>query len=677
MLTDAVTICGYMLVVAGLLSLLRFAGSVDRNALIDGLIVCLGTAAPAVQYVSIPAATIADRSSITSWLAGLYPVIDIVIIFLVINLAFSTAIRLVSFRLIVLCAVLSLTGDLGYAIIGTTGQLSGPAIMDVPFLLAFTALGAASLHPSARLFPDIVAQPIQPWSVVRLSLIGPALTAPFVVLLAGSGENVGQRTAVVLCGMLTIALVARAITAVHRQAEAQARLLYRATHDQLTGLPNRDRLKATLNEWIAAAGDVGGCWVVYLDLDDFKRVNDHWGHDVGDRYLREVAHQLDEIAGSGTLVARTGGDEFALAHRGDEAGALVTAELVVAVLRSPIRLPELSLVTTASVGVVARECQPSAEEMMRDADVALYRSKDSGRDRATVFRVDMRDSVRHRVEIEQALRLAIANDELWVAYQPLVRLDNERVVGAEALVRWCSPELGEISPGVFIPIAEDSGLVQEIGEFVLGRALQQLSAWRADGLVHDDFSVSVNVSAHQLSDRRLPLVVRSALEVAGLPAQCLTIELTESTLMADHEGSTDLLRQVRALGVGLAMDDFGTGYSSLSYLGALPITAVKIDKSFVDGLGHRDHEEAINRAIVAMADSLHLEVTAEGIETATQLEILRRLGISRGQGWYWGKAVEATQFRVKHLHGSGSIPVPAARRPSTPERRDAPVGFRD
>lgn len=677
LITDVVTLCGYGLLAFGLTQFLRGAGQLDRHAAIDGVIVCLGAMAPAVQYLSIPAALITGRPQITSWIAGLYPVVDILIVFLVLNLAFSTASRLVSFRLFVTATVLMLVGDVGYAALGTRGVLAGPPIMDLPFLLALTALGAAALHPSMRSLPRVVALPVQPWSFARLALILPSVAAPFVVMGLRLDGDDGRRIALVLSGLLTVSLIARAVTAVRRQAEIQLDLVERANHDQLTGLPNRELLRTTLDHWIATGGSRTECWLVTVDLDGFKRVNDYWGHEVGDVYLREVARRLGEVAGSGTLLARTGGDEFALAHRtGGRSGAVATAELVLEQLRASTRVPELSMVTTASVGIVVRGEQSRAEEMLRDAEVALYRSKDTGRDRATIFTQEMRDFVRQRVEMEQALRAAAQRDEFWVAYQPLVRLSDEKVVGAEALARWFSEDRGEVSPGVFIPVAEDTGQVQAIGEWVLLRALRDLRLWRDQGLVAEDFSVSVNVSACQLEGDRLPTVIEASLCDAGVPAHCLTVELTESILMADHKNASRVLSRLREMGIRVAVDDFGTGYSSLSYLGALPITGLKIDKSFVDELNVEPYAEAINGAIVNLAGSLGLQVTAEGIEQAHQFEVLRRLGADRGQGWLWGKAVKASEFASAHLAPPASVAVPAPRRPSTPARPVAGPGSR-
>jgi diguanylate cyclase (GGDEF)-like protein len=648
LIADVVTLSGYALLIAALILMLRALGTLDRHAVLDGLIVAAGASAPAVQYLALPAALIADRPQVVSWVAALYPTVDVLVLFVIINLAFSTAVRLTSFRLILAAMVSMFVGDLGYAILGAQGQLTGPALLDLPFVLSFVAMGAAALHPSLNGFATIVPQPVQPWSVPRLALILPALGAPFVVLAATVGENTGHRVALALAGLMTTALLLRAVTAVRRLAETQAKWLYEATHDLLTDLPNRVLLTTRVGERLQGAPR-GQTWVIYLDLDGFKLVNDHWGHGVGDRLLLEVAGRLLRATGDQCTVSRTSGDEFVVAGSGGAAVAVKQAQRIVELLREPVRVEGLELTTTASLGVVVHDDQPAAEDLLRDADLAMYRSKDAGRDRWTLFDVAMRDSVRNRVETELDLRRALQHDELWVAYQPLVRLGEGRVVGAEALVRWAHPRRGGVPPNEFIPVAEESGLIVELGTWVMTKALEQVADWRARGVVDDDFSVSVNVSARQLDDGALVAVVRDALAADDLPPTALVVELTESALMVDAVEAREVLHRLRALGVAVSVDDFGTGYSSLSYLGTLPVTGVKIDRSFVRDLGSSRQAEDIVRAIAAMSQSLDLEVTAEGVETAEQFAVVRDLGITKGQGWLWGKPVCAADFAAEHL----------------------------
>lgn len=663
---DLFTLSAYGMMIGGLVLMLRVGGGLDRNAVIDGLIVSLGMAAPAVQYLSLPAARIVDRPLAISVLAGLYPVIDVLVLFVIVNLAFSTAIRLSSFRLLALSASMLFVGDLGYAVIGAQGRLVGPAVLDLPFLLGFVALGMSALHPSMARMAEIVSQPVQPWSFMRLSLIGPALVAPFVVLSATRAIDRGWFIAVILSALLTIALVARAVSAVGRLAETQAEWLHAAMHDSLTGLPNRTFLVSSVGARLAGDRARAAFWLIYLDLDDFKLVNDHWGHETGDLLLKQVAHRLQSLVGLNGTVARIGGDEFVILGDGDRSRGTAMAEDILQVLREPFDLPELELFTTASIGVVCCGDQAGVEAMLRDADVAMYRSKADGRNRWTLFASKMRESVSKRVQTEVDLRTALAQGQLWVAFQPLVSMTDATVAGAEALVRWDHPVRGAVPPPEFIGIAEDTGLINELGEWVLLESLRQVADWRGAGIVDDGFTISVNVSARQLVGDRLLDTVESALERLRIPPSCLTLELTESALMVDGTRALEMLEHLRGLGVRLAVDDFGTGYSSLSYLSQLPVCGVKIDRSFVRDIGQNDHDETIARAIVAMAGSLDLVVTAEGIETEDQYRILRDLGVQRGQGWLWGKAVNATAFASDHFGWTPATVVGAPRRPSTP-----------
>jgi len=397
-------------------------------------------------------------------------------------------------------------------------------------------------------------------------------------------------------------------------------------------------------------------WLVYVDLDSFKLVNDHWGHGTGDQLLQEVASRLAAFASENALVARTGGDEFAMSGRGPREEAVSVADAMTRALRKPIELHGRELVSTGSVGVVVWSGQPSAEEMLRDADVAMYRAKGAGRDRWRLFDSSMRDDIRHRVETEIELRRAIAGQDLWVAYQPLVQMADERVVGVEALIRWTRPDGVAVSPADLIAVAEATGMIGEIGEFVVRESIGQLARWRRDGLVDDHFSMSVNVSAAQLTDDTIVGVVCDALADVEVPARCLVLEVTESGLIADAQRTAELLGRFHRMGVRVAVDDFGTGYSSLSYLAGLPIDVLKIDRSFVMDLS-RPRGAAIVNAVILIAHSLSLEVVAEGIETREQYESLAAMGANKGQGWLWSGAMSSENLIRDHLMRSDPSPA--------------------
>jgi len=646
--SDFCTIGGYTLASLALLIMLRRRVGVQRHAVVDGIIVALGAGLIATEYFALPAARVSDRPDVVSIVAGLYPLWDIGILLLVLNLGFSTASRLASFRFIALAMVGMLIGDTGYAIIGAQGRLTGSPLLDLPFLLGFTMLAAAALHPSMAEMGAIRPRPVQAWSVPRLSLILPALATPLVVMLSIDGNAYDDLVLAAATGGLIGALVFRSVSAVRSNAEIQRGLVFRATHDPLTGLPNRDLLTQNVGKMLTARRP-DGVWLLYLDLDGFKLVNDHWGHEVGDLLLVEVAKRLGRLTRDCAAFARISGDEFVVADHGEAAQAASMAERILEELARPIELPGIELVAVASIGIAPLTDQRTAESLVRDADLAMYRAKAEGRGRVKVFDASMRQSVRERVEIELALRQAVQRNQLWLSYQPIVDTRTGRALGAEALIRWTHPVRGPISPVEFIPVAEETGLIDEIGAFVLEESLRQMALWRDEGLLPETFYMSVNASVRQLRDHTLNRKIADGLRVFRLGADRLTLEITESILIGDNSQVLDVLNSLRGLGIGLSVDDFGTGYSSLSYLSRFPVTTVKVDRSFVTGLGVDPGDEAIVRAVVAMSSALNLGVIAEGVETPAQRDALIGLDVVRGQGWLWGKAVGHAEFADKHL----------------------------
>jgi len=417
------------------------------------------------------------------------------------------------------------------------------------------------------------------------------------------------------------------------------RLAYEATHDPLTGLANR----ALVIQRITAALGTGATAVLFVDLDKFKVINDSLGHGTGDRVLKVVGERLRRVVRGSDLVGRLGGDEFAVVAV-DVSGARqvrVLAERLCAALADPVAVDGRQLHVDASIGiVVAPAGDPrTAEELLRDADLAMYQAKTQGRGRYDFFDVALRERMQRRLQLEEDLRAATANRELWVAYQPVVDLPAGRMVGVEALLRWTHPVQGAISPAEFIPLAEDSGSIDELGAHTLAEATREVARRRATS--HPGVHVAVNLSAAQLDDAHLTAKVRRALSRSGLPASALCLEITESMLMRDQTAATVRLHALRQLGVRLAIDDFGTGYSSLAQLQRLPLDTLKIDRSFVAGLGGCRDAEAIVTSIIAMAHAVDLSVIAEGVENERQLEVLQRLGCDQAQGFWFGRPTEA------------------------------------
>jgi diguanylate cyclase (GGDEF)-like protein len=413
--------------------------------------------------------------------------------------------------------------------------------------------------------------------------------------------------------------------------------VHQATHDPLTGLPNRSLVVDRLDRALARAQRSGGrVTVLFADLDRFKVVNDSFGHSAGDGVLLCISERLRAAVRPHDTVGRLAGDEFVVVCEDlTDREALDVAGRIAAAVAQPIELGGRESVITASIGIAHAEPATRAEDMLRDSDVAMYRAKERGRSRVELFDAEMRRRMIDRLETERSLRTAIAAGELRLDYQPLVSFDGWRVIAAEALVRWDHPERGVVGPADFIPLAEETGLILPIGRWVLGEACRQLAVWRAAG--RRDLRVTVNLSARQFADPDLIDAVAEALARAGLPTGALCLEITESVLMEEVEATAETLRALKRLGVHLAVDDFGTGYSSLSYLKRFPVDLLKIDRSFVDGLGTDPEDGAIVLAIVSLARALRLDVVAEGVEYFHQLEALHRLGCDAVQGFLLGR----------------------------------------
>ena len=447
------------------------------------------------------------------------------------------------------------------------------------------------------------------------------------------------------------------VTARHR---AELELHHRAFHDKLTGLANRERFIDVLTQTIQLdrrAGDDAFA-VLFLDFDRFKLINDSKGHSVGDEFLVQASHRLLRCLRKGDLLARLGGDEFAILASGlrsnDDAEDL--AERLLNSLHEPLRLSSMDITATASIGITFSSIgYTRPEDMLRDADIAMYRAKAEGKARFALFDVCQHAEVANRVRLEHDLRQALAKRATTIAYQPLYDLNSGGLIGFEALSRWTHPELGPISPGSFIPIAEESGLITELTEFVILESCRQLRQWVIEHPGASQLCIHVNVAARDLADVNFVSRVKGALLASGLAPRQLVVELTENILMAKLTAAMSTLSTLRELGVGLSVDDFGTGYSSLSHLAVLPIDSLKIDMSFVRNLRPGSKEAAVIRAIVLLAGSLGKHVIAEGIETQAQLSQLRELGCGYGQGFFLSRPLQAASVD-KLLCAASALP---------------------
>lgn len=438
------------------------------------------------------------------------------------------------------------------------------------------------------------------------------------------------------CIDVDLSAVKQAEELIHRQAY----------FDDLTSLPNRflslDRLSQIIGELKRTHQKAA---VLFLDTDDFKKVNDSLGHEVGDKLLIEVAGRLKASVRGADTVGRLGGDEFIVIMRleRDSSDAVRAAEELLERFREPFVVNGIDLRLTLSIGIaVYPENGPQLSELLRNADAAMYQAKAAGRNTYSFFTRKMNDIVVRRLEIESRLSGALERDEFEVYFQPKVDVKSGSVIGAEALIRWHNPELGNVPPDDFIPIAENNGLIVPIGDYVLKQALMFLRRWRAvDG---KDYSVAVNISPRQFRDKRFAALLEQSLAEENISPSCLEIEVTEGVLMLDKNYISVALNELYNLGVSLSMDDFGTGYSSLSYLRQYTFDFLKIDRSFVNGIASDKADADLVKATIAMAHSLGLEVVAEGVETREQLSILEGLGCDIAQGYLFSKPVPAGEL---------------------------------
>ena len=431
-----------------------------------------------------------------------------------------------------------------------------------------------------------------------------------------------------------IQAVANVLADALERQRSEERIRHQALHDPLTGLPNRTLLLERLNHWIdRARRQRGRAAVLFVDLDHFKVINDALGHDVGDQLLLAVATRLDEALRPIDTVARLGGDEFVVLYE-DIASEMQALELVgrlMNALAAPFCLQNHERHVTASVGIALADASSNPEELIRDADAAMYRAKERGRARYELFDEAMRDRSLKWLETERELRAALERGELHNVYQPLVCPQDGRLTGFEALVRWHHPERGTVSPIDFIPVAEQSGLIVPLGRIVLQAACEEAIRWEpgADG---EPLTISVNLSSRQVSDPGVVRTVSDVLADTGLDPQRLSLEITETVLIDDADAALETLGRLKELGVRLVLDDFGTGYSSLSHVKRFPIDVLKIDRSFIDGLGRDPEDSAIVTAVISMGRALGVNIVAEGVETEEQAAHLRALGCNLAQG---------------------------------------------
>jgi diguanylate cyclase len=602
--------------------------------------------------VALETAVLAISSFLVAWVALIDPVLQNSQLSLKTRISFAiypptsaflaaTAARLVftegrreRSHLLLMSGILTMfVGDVVYFLSDTAKFKPPLGFLDAPYSMSFVLITGALLHPTSRL----LATPVVPSDVVagrntaRIAALALALLLFPTLTLVWSPSGAAERFIVDGLGLiLTLLAVTRLFAAIAVQSKSEARFAFLATHDDLTGLPNRT---AALLELAARLKTEGGeTSIILLDLDNFKLINDARGHTVGDTVLCAAAERIRSIVTPDSFVARVSGDEFVIVTAAtDEDKIMDLANRLLHSFDLPLNIGR-EIFTSVSVGVVAgsKALGDTPAMLLADADNAVHRAKGAGRNTLVRFDRAMRENVAWRLEIEEGLRQALAQDDLRVYYQPILNLRSGLVEGFEALVRWPRAS-GFVSPAEFIPVAEDSGLIIPLGDMVLYSACRQLSEWRArDGWAN--MTVSVNVSAQQLRGDRFLSRLNDILDATGLPGEAISLEITERLIMIDSVAVLDQLEAIRALGVKLSIDDFGTGFSSLAYLQHFPIDAIKIDRSFVVGLGPSS-TRSIASAVVAIADSLGIDTIAEGVETEDQLYRLATMGCEKAQGF--------------------------------------------
>src|SRR6478735_1993711 len=532
------------------------------------------------------------------------------------------------------------------ALVWQNSGLRDPAMLAYPAILAF-----ASTMGGRRLFLILLAMillvvalvgvaNLQGWhvnavpthtlgSMINVSIVL-SLTAFLIWLMAGDLR----------------AALADLTTENERVRRSQMRIEFLATHDSLTGLPNRILARDRFGHAIALARrHQTRAALVFLDLDNFKSVNDSLGHPRGDELLRTVGDRLTKVLRDSDTVCRQGGDEF-LILLGDVRDNSDVAEIGVKLLEqldAPFLLDGLEVSTSVSIGIAMfPDDGDDFDELLKKADIAMYGAKDAGRNAVRFFTDDMNSSVLEDVHLLSGMRTALARGEFMLHYQPPIHLASGRIVGAEALLRWRHPELGLVPPSRFIAIAEQSGLIIQIGAWVLNEACRQMQIWRFMGLA--DLTISVNVSPLQFQRDVIETDIVNAFEASGLPASALELELTESLLIQGSSKISALLRRLRGRGVSFSIDDFGVGYSNLGYLKRFEVSRLKIDQSFIRRLTDDRHDKAIVRAIIQMTTSLGLVAIAEGVENESTLARLIDLGCHEGQGLHWAPAMPPGEF---------------------------------
>jgi diguanylate cyclase (GGDEF)-like protein len=690
-IADVFYLAGYpFLGAAFLLFIRRRVAGGDRAGLLDAAILTTSAAILAWVFLMQPYTVGSDLSTLELAISVAYPITDVLVIGVAIGLLTTPGARTQAFRLLTVSLVLLLLADVVYALQNLEGTYVAGSVLDGVWLLAYITWGAAALHPSMSSLSEPHPVAVTWLGPIRLVFLAAAmLTGPLLLTLGRSDQAFGAWVVAGGSALLSLLVLARLAGLVRVLARdvAQRRILeeqlsFQAFHDPLTGLANRrlfvERVEAAMRGRSSDGRSSGGrltggsIAVLFLDLDDFKTVNDSLGHAAGDELLSVVGARIRGGLRAADTAARLGGDEFGILLQGipDIPFAAAVAERLLSTLETPLTILGTETFVKASIGIaVDSPTMNTADDLLRDADVAMYQAKALGKGRHQLFAPSMHAEVLDRLQLKDELASAIDNGELRLAYQPLVALDSGDVRGFEALLRWEHPRRGTLAPAAFVPLAEESGLIVAIGRWVADEACRQAARW-LELFPGRPLTMSINLSPRQFQQTGLADDLRATLERHRLPPEALVLEITEGTLAEDPESTIASLAAVRSLGVRLAIDDFGTGYSSLSYLRRFPVDILKIDRSFVANLSGEPEDAALARVIVTVGHTLGLQTVAEGIERPEQLAVLRELGCDLGQGFLLARPTDAEAIDLL-LSASGTIDLAAALESRVPSRRSA------
>ncbi|HEY7629028.1 MAG TPA: EAL domain-containing protein, partial [Ilumatobacteraceae bacterium] len=596
LLPDVFALPGYAMFGAALYGMLRARRAPDdRVARLDGIMLGAGALLLVNELLILPTLRI-DHAWVMARIAiAIYPAISMCLLVLAARLAFASWQPSSAFSLLLGGTAALFVGDIVFAL-GDAGWIHGnERLLEVPYLLVPASIGTAALLPSMNRIDRPAQRSVSTISRGRLGAVAAALLAP-VMVMAIHEPSFARLVTAAICFVLAVSAVMRVAQAMKDQAAFAARLAHQANHDDLTGLPNRVLVVRHLDGLIdKSRHSAQPIALMFIDLDQFKLVNDSMGHAVGDQLLVQAGVRISDTVRRDDVVGRISGDEFLVVAAGlDGAGAAALADRVRRVLGAPFLLDAGEVFVSASIGIAISYGSPTddAATLIREADTAMYRSKDGGRNSVTVFDTSMLERVARRVDMERRIRQALSTNDISPYFQPLVELPSGNVLGFEALARWWD-ESRMVSPAEFIPVAEESGLIVPLGAFVLDESCRSLAHWRRTIPGGEHLYMSVNLSPRQIRESDIVDTVAEALARHDLPGEALWLEITEGVMMEDSVSTAGVLVGLRSLGVRLSVDDFGTGFSSLSTLKRYPVSGVKIDRSFVSGLGHYHSDSSL------------------------------------------------------------------------------------